>query len=211
MLVGLGIVSMSRLPIDAFPDTTPVQVQINTVAPSLNPLEIEQQITLPVERQMNGVPKQTAVRSTSIAGLSVVTIIFEDGTDLYWARSRVLEYLNSVASRLPEGVTPALGPDATGVGWVYQYVLQARDRSLGELRAIQDWFVRYQLAKTPGVADDVGGCAGGRQPGGLQLLLTGLDGDEVESGLDALVEVELSVVTFATGTRMFGLWSVFAA
>ena len=108
---------------------------------------------------MLSVPRTKVVRGFSSFGVSFVYVIFEDGTDIYWARSRVLECLNSVASRLPSGVTPALGPDATGVGWVYQYVLQGAQRSLDELRAIQDWFVRYQLAKTPGVAEvaSVGG------------------------------------------------------
>ena len=99
------------------------------------------------------------VRGFSIFGVSFVYVIFEDGTDIYWARSRVLEYLNFASSRLPRGVTPSLGPDATGVGWVYQYVVQGAQRSLAELRAIQDWFVRYQLTKAQGVAEvaSVGG------------------------------------------------------
>src|SRR6185295_10267700 len=105
------------------------------------------------------VPKSKVVRGFSFFGASFVYVIFEDGTDIYWARTRVLEYLNFAAGRLPRGVTPQLGPDATGVGWVYQYVLLAKDRTLAELRSLQDWFVRYQLTKAHGVAEvaSVGG------------------------------------------------------
>ena len=108
---------------------------------------------------MLSVPQVTVVRGFSFFGVSFVYVIFEDGTDLYWARSRVLEYLNSAARRLPAGVTPSLGPDATGVGWVYQYVVRGAQKSLAELRTIQDWYVRYGLAKAEGVAEvaSVGG------------------------------------------------------
>jgi Cu(I)/Ag(I) efflux system membrane protein CusA/SilA len=158
-IAALGLYALSRTPLDALPDLSDVQVIVYTEFPGQGPQVVEDQVTYPLTTAMLSVPRAKVVRGFSNFGASFVYVIFEDGTDLYWARSRVLEYLNSVASRLPAGVTPALGPDATGVGWVYQYVLQARNRSLGELRAIQDWFVRYQLAKTPGVAEvaSVGG------------------------------------------------------
>ena len=99
------------------------------------------------------VPRSGAVRGFSFFGVSFVYVIFEDGTDIYWARSRVLEYLNFASGRMPKGVSPQLGPDATGVGWVYQYVVVAKDRTLAELRSLQDWFIRYQLTKAHGVAE----------------------------------------------------------
>jgi Cu(I)/Ag(I) efflux system membrane protein CusA/SilA len=114
---------------------------------------VEDQVTYPLTTAMLSVPKSKVVRGFSFFGASFVYVIFEDGTDIYWARSRVLEYLNFAAGRLPRGVTPQLGPDATGVGWVYQYVVLAKDKSLAELRTIQDWFIRYQLTKAPGVAE----------------------------------------------------------
>jgi Cu(I)/Ag(I) efflux system membrane protein CusA/SilA len=114
---------------------------------------VEDQVTYPLTTAMLSVPKSKVVRGFSFFGASFVYVIFEDGTDIYWARSRVLEYLNFAAGRLPKGVTPQLGPDATGVGWVYQYVVLAKDKSLAELRTIQDWFIRYQLTKAPGVAE----------------------------------------------------------
>ncbi len=120
---------------------------------------VEDQVTYPLTTAMLSVPKSKVVRGFSFFGASFVYIIFEDGTDIYWARSRVLEYLNFAAGRMPEGVTPQIGPDATGVGWVYQYALLAKDKTLAELRSIQDWYVRYQLTKAHGVAEvaSVGG------------------------------------------------------
>ncbi len=159
VVVAAGCYALVRTPLDALPDLSDVQVIVYTEYAGQGPRVVEDQVTYPLTTAMLSVPRARVVRGFSNFGVSFVYVIFEDGTDLYWARSRVLEYLNSAASRLPAGVTPTLGPDATSVGWVYEYVLESRDRSLGELRAIQDWFVRYQLAKTPGVAEvaSVGG------------------------------------------------------
>jgi Cu(I)/Ag(I) efflux system membrane protein CusA/SilA len=148
-----GIYAVVKTPLDALPDLSDVQVIIYTEVPGQAPQVVEDQVTYPLTTAMLSVPKSKVVRGFSFFGASFVYVIFEDGTDIYWARSRVLEYLNFAAGRLPKGVTPQLGPDATGVGWVYQYVVLARDKSLAELRTIQDWFVRYQLTKAPGVAE----------------------------------------------------------
>ncbi len=158
-IVAAGIYSVLHTPIDALPDLSDVQVIVYTEYPGQGPQVVEDQVTYPLTTAMLSVPRSKVVRGFSNFGVSFVYVIFEDGTDIYWARSRVLEYLNFAASRLPRGVTPTLGPDATGVGWVYQYVVQGSQRSLAELRAIQDWFVRYQLTKAPGVSEvaSVGG------------------------------------------------------
>jgi copper/silver efflux system protein len=158
-IVAGGIYAVLRTPLDALPDLSDVQVIIYTEYPGQAPQVVEDQVTYPLSTAMLSVPRSRVVRGFSNFGASFVYIIFEDGTDLYWARSRVLEYLNSVAGRLPPGVSPTLGPDATGVGWVYQYALVAKDRSLAQLRSLQDWFVRYQLATSRGVAEvaSVGG------------------------------------------------------
>jgi Cu(I)/Ag(I) efflux system membrane protein CusA/SilA len=148
-----GVYAVLKTPLDALPDLSDVQVIIYTEVPGQAPQVVEDQVTYPLTTAMLSVPKSKVVRGFSFFGASFVYVIFEDGTDIYWARSRVLEYLNFAAGRLPKGVTPQLGPDATGVGWVYQYVVLARDKSLAELRTIQDWFVRYQLTKAPGVAE----------------------------------------------------------
>jgi Cu(I)/Ag(I) efflux system membrane protein CusA/SilA len=142
-----------RTPIDALPDLSDVQVIVYTEYPGQAPQVVEDQVTYPLTTAMLSVPKSKVVRGFSFFGASFVYIIFEDGTDIYWARSRVLEYLNFASSRMPKGVTPSLGPDATGVGWVYQYALLAKDKTLAELRTIQDWYVRYQLTKAHGVAE----------------------------------------------------------
>jgi len=154
-----GVFAVLRTPIDALPDLSDVQVIVYTEYPGQAPQVVEDQVTYPLTTSMLSVPKSKVVRGFSFFGASFVYIIFEDGTDIYWARSRVLEYLNFASSRMPKGVTPSLGPDATGVGWVYQYVLLAKDKTLAELRSIQDWYVRYQLAKARGVAEvaSVGG------------------------------------------------------
>jgi len=152
-IIGAGVLSVKRLPLDALPDLSDVQVILYTEYPGQAPQVVEDQVTYPLTTAMLSVPKSKLVRGFSFFGVSFVYIIFEDGTDIYWARSRVLEYLNFAAKRLPPGVTPSLGPDATGVGWVYQYVVQAKDRTLAELRTIQDWYLRYQLAKAEGVAE----------------------------------------------------------
>jgi Cu(I)/Ag(I) efflux system membrane protein CusA/SilA len=154
-----GIYAVSRVPLDAIPDLSDVQVIVYTEYPGQAPQVVEDQVTYPLTTAMLSVPKSRVVRGFSFFGVSFVYVIFEDGTDLYWARSRVLEYLSSAARRLPTGVAPSLGPDATGVGWVYQYVVRGAQRSLAELRTIQDWYVRYGIAKSEGVAEvaSVGG------------------------------------------------------
>jgi len=159
VIIGAGIYALINTPLDAIPDLSDVQVIVYTEYPGQAPQVVEDQVTYPLTTAMLSVPKSRVVRGFSFFGASFVYIIFEDGTDIYWARSRVLEYLNSVSGRLPPGVTPTLGPDATGVGWVYQYVVLAKNRSLEELRAIQDWYLRYQLTKAHGVAEvaSVGG------------------------------------------------------
>ncbi len=180
-LTAAGVYAVLRTPLDALPDLSDVQVIVFTEVPGQAPQVVEDQVTYPLTTAMLAVPKSKVVRGFSFFGASFVYVIFEDGTDLYWARSRVLEYLNFASRQMPEGVTPTLGPDATGVGWVYQYVLQGSQRSLDELRAIQDWYVRYQLTKAPGVAEvaSVGGFV--RQysvtvdPGRLRQYGIGLD------------------------------------
>jgi len=154
-----GIYAVSRVPLDAIPDLSDVQVIVYTEYPGQAPQVVEDQVTYPLTTAMLTVPKSKVVRGFSFFGVSFVYVIFEDGTDLYWARSRVLEYLSSAARRLPAGVTPSLGPDATGVGWVYQYVVRGSQKSLAELRTLQDWSIRFGLAKAEGVAEvaSVGG------------------------------------------------------
>jgi copper/silver efflux system protein len=154
-----GIYAVSRVPLDAIPDLSDVQVIVYTEYSGQAPQVVEDQVTYPLTTAMLSVPKSRVVRGFSFFGVSFVYVIFEDGTDLYWARSRVLEYLSSAARRLPAGVAPSLGPDATGVGWVYQYVVRGAQKSLAELRTIQDWYVRYGIAKAEGVAEvaSVGG------------------------------------------------------
>jgi len=158
-VVAAGIYAVMRTPLDAIPDLSDVQVIIYTEYPGQAPQVVEDQITYPLSTAMLAVPKSKVVRGLSVFGASFIYVIFEDGTDIYWARTRVLEYLNFASGRMPRGVTPTLGPDATGVGWVYQYAVLAANRSLAELRTIQDWFVRYQLTKAQGVAEvaSVGG------------------------------------------------------
>ncbi len=149
-----GLYTMLNTPVDAIPDLSDVQVIIFTEYPGQAPQVVEDQVTYPLTSAMLAVPFAKVVRGYSFFGLSFVYIIFEDGTDLYWARSRVLEYLNYVSKRLPPGVTPTLGPDATGVGWVYEYVLDGGDKyDLQQLRSIQDWYLRYELMSVPGVAE----------------------------------------------------------
>jgi len=148
-----GIYSIQTIPIDAIPDLSDVQVIIYTQYPGQSPEIVEQQITYPLTTAMVSVPKSKVVRGYSFFGFSLVYVIFEDGTDLYWARSRVLEYLNYAMNKLPKGVVPALGPDATGVGWVYMYALVSDKRDLSELRSIQDWYLRYALTSVEGVSE----------------------------------------------------------
>jgi Cu(I)/Ag(I) efflux system membrane protein CusA/SilA len=158
-LVAWGVYAVRHIPLDAIPDLSDTQVIVYTEYSGQAPQVVEDQVTYPLTTAMISVPRSKAVRGFSYFGVSFVYIIFEDGTDIYWARSRVLEYLNFAQRTLPAGVTPSLGPDATGVGWVYQYVVQGARESLAELRSVQDWFVRYQIAKASGVAEvaSVGG------------------------------------------------------
>ncbi|MCO6416158.1 efflux RND transporter permease subunit [Siccirubricoccus sp. KC 17139] len=158
-LVGAGVWAVRNTPLDAIPDLSDVQVIVYTEYPGQAPQVVEDQVTYPLTTALLTVPRSKTVRGFSFFGSSFVYVVFEDGTDLYWARSRVLEYLSQAARRLPAGVTPSLGPDATGVGWVYQYVVTGAQRTLAELRSVQDWFLRYQLARAEGVAEvaSVGG------------------------------------------------------
>jgi Cu(I)/Ag(I) efflux system membrane protein CusA/SilA len=157
--VAAGIYALAHLPLDAIPDLSDTQVIVYTEYKGQAPQVIEDQVTYPLTSAMLTVPKSKVVRGFSFFGVSFVYIIFEDGTDIYWARSRVLEYLNAAARKLPAGVTPTLGPDATGVGWVYQYAIQSNNMSLADLRSLQDWNLRYGIAKAEGVAEvaSVGG------------------------------------------------------
>jgi Cu(I)/Ag(I) efflux system membrane protein CusA/SilA len=148
-----GIFALFRTPLDAIPDLSDVQVIIFTKYPGQAPQVVEDQVTYPLTTAMLAVPFAKVVRGYSFFGFSFVYIIFEDGTDMYWARSRVLEYLNFVSGRLPEGVNPSLGPDATGVGWVYEYILESDRHDLSQLRSIQDWYLRYELTSVNGVAE----------------------------------------------------------
>ncbi len=151
--VAAGIWAIKNTAVDAIPDLSDVQVIIFTKYSGQGPQIVEDQVTYPLTTKMLSVPGAIDVRGYSFFGFSMVYIIFEDGTDIYWARSRVLEYLSSMQSQLPKGVSPELGPDATGLGWVYEYVLTSKKRSLGELRSIQDWFLRYELTAVPGVSE----------------------------------------------------------
>ncbi len=152
-IVLAGIFAVMKTPLDALPDLSDVQVIVYTEFPGQAPQVVEDQVTYPLTTAMLSVPKSRVVRGFSFFGASFVYVIFEDGTDIYWARSRVLEYLNFASGRMPKGVTPSLGPDATGVGWVFEYALLAKNKTLAELRTIQDWYLRYQLAKAHGVAE----------------------------------------------------------
>jgi Cu(I)/Ag(I) efflux system membrane protein CusA/SilA len=161
MLSAWGVYSLMRTPLDALPDLSDVQVIIRTTYPGQAPRIVENQITYPMTTTMLSVPGAKTVRGYSFFGDSFVYVLFEDGTDLYWARSRVLEYLNQVQAKLPPGAKATLGPDATGVGWIYQYSLVDRSGTLdaGQLRALQDWFLKFELKTVPNVAEvaSVGG------------------------------------------------------
>ena len=161
MLAAWGVWSVQKTPLDALPDLSDVQVIIRTSYPGQAPRIVENQVTYPLTTTMLSVPGAKTVRGYSFFGDSFVYILFEDGTDPYWARSRVLEYLNQVQSRLPPSAKPALGPDATGVGWIYTYALIDRSGKMdaGQLRALQDWFLKYELKTVPNVAEvaSVGG------------------------------------------------------
>ena len=155
LAIAAGVYSMARTPLDAIPDLSDVQVIVLTEYPGQAPQVVEDQITYPLTTAMLSVPFAKTVRGYSFFGISFVYVIFEDGTDTYWARSRVLEYLNFVTDRLPQGVSPKLGPDATGIGWVYEYVIEdtTGHLDLSELRSIQDWYLRYELTSVAGVSE----------------------------------------------------------
>src|SRR5210317_85061 len=155
MMAVAGIWAIRETPVDAIPDLSDVQVIVKTPYPGQAPQVVEDQITYPIATAMLAVPGASDVRGFSFFGDSYVYVVFEDGTDLYWARTRVLEYLNQVAASLPEGATSSLGPDATGVGWVFQYALVDRTggHDLAELRSLQDWFLKYELQTVHGVSE----------------------------------------------------------
>ena len=150
-----GVYSVQRTPLDALPDLSDVQVIIRTTYPGQAPRIVENQVTYPLTTTMLSVPGAKAVRGYSFFGDSFVYVLFEDGTDQYWARSRVLEYLNQVQSRLPAQAKASLGPDASGVGWIYEYALVDRSgkMDISQLRALQDWFLKYELKTVPDVAE----------------------------------------------------------
>ncbi len=148
-----GAYALKNTPVDAIPDLSDVQVIIYTEYPGQAPQVVEDQVTYPLTTQMLSVPGAKVVRGYSFFGSSFVYIIFDDGTDMYWARSRVLEYLNTLSGKLPQGVSPILGPDATGVGWIYEYTLESDKHNLQELRSIQDWYLRYELTSLEGVSE----------------------------------------------------------
>ncbi|MEW6517235.1 MAG: CusA/CzcA family heavy metal efflux RND transporter [candidate division FCPU426 bacterium] len=189
LVIGWGAYALVKTPVDAIPDLSDVQVILYTQYPGQSPRVVEDQITYPLTTAMVSVPGAQAVRGYSFFGYSLVYIIFKDGTDLYWARSRVLEYINYAQQRLPAGVLPILGPDASGVGWVYQYALVSDQRPLHELRSLQDWYLKYELASVPGVAEaaSLGGFVKQYQvtvdPSRLQAL--GLTLGDVEAAIKA--------------------------
>ncbi|MBT8123763.1 MAG: efflux RND transporter permease subunit, partial [Gammaproteobacteria bacterium] len=155
LLAAWGITTIKQTPLDAIPDLSDVQVIVKTSFPGQAPQVVEDQVTYPLTTAMLAVPGAVNVRGYSFFGDSYVYIIFEDGTDLYWARSRVLEYLSQVSPNLPSTASAALGPDATGVGWVYEYALVDRtgQHDLSQLRSIQDWFLKYELQTVSGVSE----------------------------------------------------------
>ena len=155
IIVAWGIYAVKNTPLDAIPDLSDVQVIIKTTYPGQAPRVVEDQVTYPLTSAMLSVPKAVTVRGYSFFGDSYIYVIFEDGTDIYWARSRVLEYLSQVAGNLPPQAKPVLGPDATGVGWVYEYALVDRSgkHDLAQLRSIQDWFLKYELQTVDGVSE----------------------------------------------------------
>ena len=155
LVILFGIYTIKNTAVDAIPDLSDVQVIVKTDFPGQAPQVVEDQVTYPLTTAMLAVPGAVTVRGESGFGVSYVYIIFKDGTDLYWARSRVLEYLSQIANRLPAAAKTALGPDATGVGWVYQYALEDRSgqHDLAQLTSLQNWFLKYELQKIPGVAE----------------------------------------------------------
>ena len=153
VLVLVGVYSVKNIPLDALPDQSDVQVIVYTEWPGQAPQIVQDQVTYPLTTKMLSVPKAKVVRGYSFSGYSFVYVIFQDGTDPYWARTRVLEYLSGLSGRLPQGVAPSLGPDATGVGWAFMYSINSTNRDLAQLRSMQDWYLRYQLASVEGVSE----------------------------------------------------------
>ena len=158
-IIATGIYAVRHIPLDAIPDLSDTQVIVWTKYQGQAPQVVEDQVTYPLASALLNVPGAVTVRGLSMFGNSFIYIIFKDGTDMYWARSRVLEYINSIGDRLPRGITPTLGPDATGVGWVYEYILQSKNKNLAQLRSLQDWYLRYGLSRAAGVSEvaSVGG------------------------------------------------------
>src|SRR4051795_414471 len=152
-LAGWGYWALLRTPIDAIPDLSETQVIVFADWPGRSPQEVEDQVTYPMTTNLQGLAGVKAVRASSAFGFSMVNVIFEDGTDLYFGRQRILERMNLIQGLMPKGVTPVLGPDASAVGQVFWYTLEGEGHDPGELRALQDWFVRYQLNAVPGVAE----------------------------------------------------------
>ena len=191
LLAIAGIVAVLKTPVDALPDLSDVQVIIKTDYSGQAPEIVENEVTYPISTTMLSVPGASTVRGFSLFGISFVYVLFEDGTDLYWARSRVLESLNSAAGKLPSGVTPELGPDATGVGWIYQYALvdKSGKNDLESLRALQDWFLKYELKTIPGVAEvaSVGGAVKEYQiiPDPVKLEQYGVTVGDIKTALSA--------------------------
>ncbi|WP_418362420.1 efflux RND transporter permease subunit [Sutterella wadsworthensis] len=191
LLAIAGIVAVLKTPVDALPDLSDVQVIIKTDYSGQAPEIVENEVTYPISTTMLSVPGASTVRGFSFFGTSFVYVLFEDGTDLYWARSRVLESLNSAAGKLPSGVTPELGPDATGVGWIYQYALvdKSGKNDLESLRALQDWFLKYELKTIPGVAEvaSVGGAVKEYQiiPDPVKLEQYGVTVGDIKTALSA--------------------------
>ena len=191
LLAIAGIVAVLKPPVDALPDLSDVQVIIKTDFSGQAPEIVENEVTYPISTTMLSVPGASTVRGFSLFGTSFVYVLFEDGTDLYWARSRVLESLNSAAGKLPSGVTPELGPDATGVGWIYQYALvdKSGKNDLESLRALQDWFLKYELKTIPGVAEvaSVGGAVKEYQiiPDPVKLEQYGVTVGDIKTALSA--------------------------
>src|SRR5450631_4702169 len=187
LLIGAGTRSLDRLPVDAYPDLSPPMVEVITQWPGRAAEEVERLITVPVEKEMNGIPKMTAIRSISLYGLSDVILTFETGTDNYFARQQVFNRMGDLS--LPGGVTPSLAPMSSPSGLIYRYVLQSPDRSPMELKTFEDWIVEPQFKSVPGVADDSGFGGGTMQ---YQVLLdpariasVGLSAAQVESALTA--------------------------
>ncbi|AIY64086.1 efflux RND transporter permease subunit [Pseudoalteromonas piratica] len=209
MLAILGVYSVKQTPLDAIPDLSDVQVIVKTSFPGQAPEVVEEQVTYPLSTSLMAVPKAKTVRGFSFFGDSYVYIIFEDDTDLYWARSRVLEYLNQVTANLPSDAKPTLGPDASGVGWVYQYALidKTGQQNLAQLRTLQDWFLKYELQSVAGVSEiaTVGGMVQSYQvvveP--LRLMQYGITLTQVKAAIEnANSEVGGSVLEMAEAEYM---------